>query len=145
MLTRDVAVLLPLRLETLFRSSGADWTMLLRIVPDEASVRRDDPVPTPTEIRLLTAMWQATYDALGPADRALAPADWLSRDLVPTAWESFCAAGRTGPGGLAGRDVPARGGGRHRHRGRRGHRPPVPAEPGRRLPETIEIWCRFAG
>ncbi|WP_329484293.1 hypothetical protein OG555_19285 [Kribbella sp. NBC_01484] len=144
-LVRDVAVLLPLRLETLFRQAGADWTMLLRIVPDEASVRRDDPDPTPSEIRLLTAMWQDTYDALGPADRALPPADWLSRDLVPTAWETFCTqvsparaawlvgaappsvvddAVAVGATGVDHQSPPNRIGG---------------------YPTEIEIWCAFTG
>ncbi|MEU4651711.1 hypothetical protein [Nocardia fluminea] len=89
-LFRDVCMLLPVRLETLFRQHGPQWTMLLRVVPDEASVCRDDPVPTPAEIEMLTLMWQDTWDALTPAQRALAPSDWLSRNLCPPAWERFC-------------------------------------------------------
>lgn len=144
-LVRDVAVLLPLRLETLFRQVGADWTMLLRIVPDEASIRRDDPDLTPTEVRLLTAMWQATYDALGAADRALSPADWLSRDLVPPAWETFC--GQVSPARaawLVGALPPSvvddvmmvdAAGVEH------------PSPPNRvgGYPAEIEVWCAFSG
>ncbi|MDX2815738.1 hypothetical protein PV410_24765 [Streptomyces sp. PA03-5A] len=89
-LVRDVCVLLPVRLETLFRQDGPRWTMLLRVVPDEASIRRDDPVPTPAEVAMLTQMWQDTWNALTPAQRALPPSDWLSRDLCPPAWERFC-------------------------------------------------------
>lgn len=141
--TRDVTVALPVRLETLFRTTAEGWTMLLRIVPDEASVRRDAPDPTPTEVTLLAAMWQAAYDAL--ADRGLAPADWLREDSSAVAWETFCGqvaparagwlAGTYGPvvagdtvtvdvAGVAHESPPNRVGG---------------------FPESIDVWCAFVG
>ncbi len=141
---RDVCVLLPLRLETLFRKDGGQWTMLLRIVPSEASVRRDDPVPTPTEIKLLTGMWQSTYAALSPTDRAKPPADWLANNLCPPAWELFCsqvsaprAAFLTGAfpptvtSGTVTVSAPAA--------------QPHAAPPNRigGFPKTIQIWCAF--
>lgn len=143
-LERDVCVLLPVRLETLFRQDGPQWTMLLRVVPDEASVRRDDPVPTPDEATLLGRMWQDTWTALTPAQRALAPSDWLSRDLCPPAWERFC--GQVAPpraAWLAGSFPPVVG--------PDGVTVAVPdavehATPPNRVggfPPSLEVWCSF--
>ena len=142
-LTRDVTAALPLRLETLFRQTADGWTMLLRIVPDEASVRRDDPEPTPAEVTLLTAMWQAVRGAL--ADPGLPVSGWLREESSATAWEVFCGqvaparaawlAGTYGPvvagdvvtvdvAGVAHSSPPNRVGG---------------------FPAAIDVWCAFAG
>jgi len=76
-LERDVAVLLPLRAETVFKEVGPAWDMWLRIVPDEASIRRDDPTPKPVEVAQLEAMWQAIVPDLTVAERARPPDSWL--------------------------------------------------------------------
>jgi hypothetical protein len=144
-LVRDVAVLLPLRLETLFRQDGASWTMLVRIVPDEASVRRDDPVATPTEIALLTSMWQDTYVALDPADRASPPDRWLREDAARTAWEVFC--GQVAPGRaawLAGTFPPTVAADVVTVEAPSSDHPAPPNRIGG-FPTEIEIWCAFAG
>lgn len=94
-LYRDVAVLLPLRLETVFEPDAAGWTMLLRIVPDEASIRRDEPLPTKLEIDSLRAMWQATLDDLTPALRTTPLHEWLDTPRGRLEWQTLCV--RFGP------------------------------------------------
>lgn len=143
-LARDVCVLLPLRLETLFRKDGAQWTMLLRIVPSEASVRRDDPIPTPTEIELLTRMWQSTYAALSPADRALPPGQWLAQNLCQPAWELFCSqVSAPRAAFLTGAFPPAVAAGTVTVSAPTAQPHPDPPNRIGGFPQTIQIWCAF--
>lgn len=99
-LYRDVAVLLPLRLETVFEQDLAGWTMLLRIVPDEASIRRDEALPTSFEVESLRSMWQATLEELSPELRALPVEEWLNSPRAGVEWQTLCA--RFGPERAAG-------------------------------------------
>lgn len=144
---RDVAVLLPLRLETLFESDGPDWKMFLRIIPDEASILRHDPVPTTTEIRLLTAMWTNLQAALDPATRADPPEVWLLDDLAGAAWQTFCnQVGAARAAWLAGTFPPTVDAGGVVHiaaPGASDHVSPPNRVGG--LPATIDIWCGFNG
>lgn len=89
-LERDVAVLLPVRLETMIPQED-DRTLWLRIVPDEASILRDDPVPKPTEAARLAAMWQETAAALTPAEQALGFDDWLDTPAGRQAFATLCS------------------------------------------------------
>lgn len=89
-LERDVAVLLPVRLETMIPPED-DRTLWLRIVPDEASILRDDPVPKPAEAARLSAMWQETAAALTPAEQALGLDDWLDRPAGRQAFATLCS------------------------------------------------------
>lgn len=92
-LERDVAVLLPLRIETLFLQPDLPederWEMWLRIIPDEASIRRDDPVAKPAEIARLRAMWRAIEADLTAAERARPPEEWLETPRGRLEWERF--------------------------------------------------------
>jgi hypothetical protein len=144
---RDVAVLLPLRLETLFTPDGPAWTMYLRIIPDEASILRHDPVPTITEIRLLKAMWTNVLHTLDPATRGDAPEAWLLDDLAGAPWHTLCnQVGAARAAWLAGTfpptldaddvvqiEVP----------GATDHASPPNRVSG--LPGVIDIWCGFNG
>jgi hypothetical protein len=94
----DVGVLLPLRLETLFdpplsphNDDPTRWKLSLRVVPDEASIRRDDPHISDGELAALRAFWAAVR-----APGAFDPA-WLDGAQAGVAW-----------GMLAGRVTPAR-------------------------------------
>jgi len=88
----DVGVLLPLRLETLFDAPGDElnpdpvrWQMLLRVTPDEVSIRRDDAFISPGERDALLAFWtdirQPGVD-LGEW--------WLDGDEAGIAWAQLC-------------------------------------------------------
>lgn len=94
-LYRDVAVLMPLRLETIFEQDPTGWTMLLRMVPDEASIRRDDPLPTAFEIESLRSAWQATLEDLSAAQRALPLYQWLDTPRARQEWQRLST--RFGP------------------------------------------------
>jgi hypothetical protein len=89
-LERDVAVLLPVRLETMIPPED-DRTLWLRVVPDEASILRDDPVPKPAEAARLAAMWQQTASALTPAEQALGFDDWLGLPAGRQAFATLCS------------------------------------------------------
>ncbi|MBY8877353.1 hypothetical protein [Actinacidiphila acidipaludis] len=89
-LERDVAVLLPVRLETMIPPED-DRTLWLRIVPDEASILRDDPVPKPAEASRLAAMWQETAAALTPAEQALGFDEWLDKPAGRQAFATLCS------------------------------------------------------
>lgn len=91
-LRQDVAILLPLRIETVFDETEAGWRMRLRIVPDEASIRRDPAAATAFEIESLRAMWQEVFNALSDAEKASPPGSWLTLPLARHAWEQFCAS-----------------------------------------------------
>ncbi|ALL71388.1 hypothetical protein K788_0001813 (plasmid) [Paraburkholderia caribensis MBA4] len=90
-LRQDVAILLPLRIETVFDQTDAGWRMRLRIVPDEPSIRRDPTPATAFEIETLRSMWQQIYDGLSDADRAASPGSWLTVESGQHAWSQFCA------------------------------------------------------
>lgn len=146
-LWRDVAVMLPLRLETLFdQDDVGEWTMLLRIIPDEASVLRHTPWITTTEKNLVIAMWTLLHDTLTPDVVAGPVWGWLSDERAAGPWQTLCRqVGGPRAAWLAGAHPPTIG--------------PEgtitldteasddPAEPNRigGLPERIEIWCAFGG
>ena len=88
----DVAVLLPLRLETLFDEPGSrfndsptQWQLSLRVSPDEASICRDNPFVSDGEQQALTLFWQAVRQP-GDVDPA-----WLDGDAAAIAWQQLCA------------------------------------------------------
>jgi hypothetical protein len=68
----DVAVLLPVRLETYFPDDTRLW---LRVVPDEASIRRDNPAVVADEVEALNAFWSEALKANGLTG-------WLQRPRV---------------------------------------------------------------
>lgn len=83
----DVGVLLPLRLETLFdpplsphNDDPTRWKLSLRVVPDEASIRRDDPHISDGELGALRTFWAAVR-APGPFDPS-----WLDGGPAGVAW-----------------------------------------------------------
>lgn len=87
----DVGVLLPLRLETLFdppgspfNDDGTRWKLSLRVIPDEASICRDDPYISGGELGALQRFWQSVRQP-GAFDPA-----WLDGDAAGVAWELFC-------------------------------------------------------
>ena len=72
---REVGVLLPLRLETLFdEDEGGRWTLLLRVLPDEVSIRRDRPTMSRAEFGFLAAFWGRSGD---PKSETAKPEEWL--------------------------------------------------------------------
>jgi hypothetical protein len=92
----DVGVLLPVRLETLFdepgsrfNDDGARWQLSLRVIPDEASICRDNAHVSAGEQQALLAFWQAVQQPDAPLT------DWLDGadpgDRVGIAWQQFCA------------------------------------------------------
>lgn len=91
----DVGVLLPLRLETLFDAPQSRdnndpnrWKLSMRVVPDEASICRDNPHVSPGELLALQTFWQSTWQSVGqPGDFN---ADWLEGDRAAVAWEILC-------------------------------------------------------
>jgi hypothetical protein len=84
---RDIAVMLPLRLETLFKKTEAgNWRLLLRVTPDEPSILRDEPTVSQEEADYLSAFWQRSASA-GFADP---PADWLWNEKGVLAWAALC-------------------------------------------------------
>lgn len=85
----DVAVLLPVRLETFFPDDGTLW---LRVVPDEASIRRDVPTVAPDEEKALDAFWAAALADNGVASWTQPLAELLERDATGPAWNHLCAA-----------------------------------------------------
>ena len=86
----DVGVLLPLRLETLFdapgslfNDDGTRWKLSLRVMPDEASICRDDPYVSAGELGALGRFWQSVRQP-GAFDPA-----WLDGDDAGVAWDIF--------------------------------------------------------
>jgi hypothetical protein len=102
-LERDVAIMLPVRLETLFKQPGlpddATWEMWLRVIPDEVSICRDDPTPKPIEVAHLEAMWEAIFSDLTAAERAQPIDEWLDSPRGQVEWEMLCS--RIGSGRAA--------------------------------------------
>lgn len=73
---RETGVLLPLRLETLFeQDESGRWTMLLRVTPDEISVRRDRPTLSEVEAGFLTSFWARS--GMLPRSSNI-PAEWIA-------------------------------------------------------------------
>jgi hypothetical protein len=87
----DVAVLLPVRLETLFDATPQGEVLSLRVLPDEASVLRDNPTVAPAEAAALTRFWAVAKPA-SPPSAASFPASWLDAAEGRVAWEAFSAA-----------------------------------------------------
>jgi len=58
----EVGVLLPMRLETRFvePAAGGGWTMLVRVVPDAASLDRHHPLPSAGELDAVERLWNDT-------------------------------------------------------------------------------------
>jgi hypothetical protein len=87
----DVGVLLPLRLETLFdppqslhNADPVRWKLSLRVIPDEASICRDNAHISAGELGALQIFWKAVRQP-----GAIAP-DWLNGDAAGVAWAMFC-------------------------------------------------------
>ncbi len=88
----DVGVLLPLRLETLFDRPASEynddptsWRLSLRVIPDEASICRDDAFVSPDERKAATAFWNAVQQPGDPGP------SWLDGEDAAVAWGQFCA------------------------------------------------------
>jgi hypothetical protein len=86
----DVGVLLPLRLETLFdpplsahNDDPSRWKLSIRVVPDEASICRDDAHISEAELGAIRRFWQAVR-VPGPFDLS-----WLDGDAAGVAWATF--------------------------------------------------------
>ncbi|MBJ6613916.1 hypothetical protein [Streptomyces sp. I4(2020)] len=142
-LERDVAVLLPLRLETML-SPEDDHVLWLRIVPDEASILRDDPTPKPAEASQLAAMWQEIASGLSPAEQALDFADWLDKPVGRQAFATLCT--QVGPGRAAWLTTacpPANNAGTVSiDTSQVADAPPAPNRVGG-LPARLEVWWAF--
>ncbi|MCE7980207.1 MAG: hypothetical protein DYG89_03375 [Caldilinea sp. CFX5] len=92
----DVGVLLPVRLETLFDEPGSRfnpnatrWQLSLRVIPDEASICRDNRHVSAGEQQALRAFWDAVKQPDAPMTTWLDGAD--PGDRVGIAWQQFCA------------------------------------------------------
>ena len=84
----DVGVLLPLRLETLFDpppEGRTQWQILLRVMPDEASIRRDNPKVGDGERAALLAFWNAVKQ---PGEELHS---WLEGDTGKAEWNTLCS------------------------------------------------------
>lgn len=88
----DVGVLLPLRLETLFdpplspfNDDPTRWKLSLRVIPDEASICRDDPHVGDGELAALRRFWAAVR-VPGPVDPV-----WLDGADAGVAWRILAA------------------------------------------------------
>ena len=86
---RDIGVMLPLRLETVFDDLGGSWTLSLRVVPDEVSIRRDKNLVTADEKEFLDEFW-ARSEVMSPAP-GMGPWAWLEHPDGIAAWEQFSA------------------------------------------------------
>jgi hypothetical protein len=87
---REIGVLLPLRLETLFdQQPDGSWLLSLRITPDEVSIRRDQTKVTPVEIEFLDEFW--TRSKVMQPVAGSAPEEWLLHPDGIVAWEQLCS------------------------------------------------------
>lgn len=98
-----VEVLAPLRLETRFvspaqRNDGVNqWMLRLRVWPDEFSIRRNVPPPTPDELaRLQESIAQVSAATLSEADAFAAFAASVSTPRALGLWRAHV---KTDPGG----------------------------------------------
>ncbi len=87
----DVGVLLPVRIETLIDDDT--HTLFLRVIPDEASIRRDHPNVTPFEIESLNELWRDIRSGIPDPTQPLHT--WLTTDGGKAAWQRF--SGRFSP------------------------------------------------
>lgn len=86
----DVGVLLPLRLETLFDAPDSkynedlnSWKLSIRVMPDEASVCRDNEFVSKDEVKVLEAFWQSIKQS------GKVTASWLDGDVADIAWKQL--------------------------------------------------------
>ena len=86
----DVGVLLPVRLETLFDGPASlfnddptRWKLSLRVIPDEASICRDNRHVSAGEQKALTDFWNAIKQPGTP------DANWLDGDSAGVAWQQL--------------------------------------------------------
>ena len=85
---REIGVMLPLRLETLFdRQLDNTWKLSLRVIPDEPSILRDQQNGSASEIECLEEFWSRS-SVMAPA--AGTPADWLKHAEGTMAWQRLC-------------------------------------------------------
>jgi hypothetical protein len=83
---REIGVMLPLRIETLFDElPDGTWQLSLRIAPDEPSIHRHQQKVTKEEARWLMAFWDRSR-VMNPATGAT-PADWLEHAEGIVAWQ----------------------------------------------------------
>ena len=83
---REIGVMLPLRLETIFdEQPDGTWKLSLRIVPDEPSIQRHQPILSEEEARWLAVFWDRSA-VMNPVAGAV-PADWLEHPEGIVAWE----------------------------------------------------------
>ncbi len=129
-----VEVLAPLRIETRFvppAEAGDQWTLRLRVYPDEFSIRRTPPPPTPDELNRLT-------DAVNKMSGvpALAESD---------AFASFASAvGAARAHRLWRRHVVADGGGLTVDRTGEADHVPFAVHGPAGLPDQLEVWLIHA-
>lgn len=82
----DVGVVLPVRIETLFDAptvENKNWKLLLRVIPDEVSILRDNPYVSNEEREALKMFWNSVMQP-GP----FSP-DWLEKEEAKIAWEQL--------------------------------------------------------
>jgi hypothetical protein len=86
----DVGVLLPLRLETLFDAPASKhnedvnrWKISVRVIPDEASICRDNAFISKDEEKALIAFWQAIKQD-GNINE-----NWLDTESSKVAWQQL--------------------------------------------------------
>jgi hypothetical protein len=85
----DIGIMLPLRLETIFDERDGVWEMSLRVVPDEVSIRRDQPNVTEIEKSFLDEFW-ARSESMAPAPGTHC-SQWLAHAEGAVAWEQLAA------------------------------------------------------
>ena len=92
----EIAVLVPVRLETRFVAPGPSWRLRVRVVPDAVSISNHDELASTVELDAVEAMWIAaggrrlesaegrrawrTLAAAVGAERAA----WLARTFPPS-------------------------------------------------------------
>jgi hypothetical protein len=84
----DVVVLLPVRVETYFPDNTHLW---LRVMPDEASIRRDVPTIAPDEATGLSEFWSAALKASGFITWSQPAHKLFELPQTGPAWERLCA------------------------------------------------------
>jgi len=85
---REIGVMLPVRLETLFdEQPNGTWNLSLRVVPDEPSIVRHQTMVAGSEADWLGAFWERSR-VMAPAAGAV-PADWLEHAEGKVAWEQL--------------------------------------------------------
>jgi hypothetical protein len=92
-----LGVMMPVRLETRFyqpQNPGEQWRLRVRVIPEDASIDRHDPLPTEDELNGLETMWQnagGTLEGTAAEDAwrvfagrfGGARAAWLARSFPP--------------------------------------------------------------